>query len=91
MTSLNQSDIMSSAPNAHPMSIIARTDVSNPSTEDWVNVFGPSGYNVQPDTTRNRKMGRVHLPDVLKVISQRGEREREGEWCQSCRVFLCSS
>jgi len=47
--------------------VLARTDVSNPSTEDWVNVFGPSGYNVQPDNTRNRKLGRVHLPDVLKV------------------------
>jgi len=51
------------------MSMIARTDVTNPSTEDWVNVFGPDGYNVQPDTNRHRKMGRVHLPDVLKVAS----------------------
>ena len=30
-------------------------------------MFGPDGYNVQPDTTQNRKIGRVHLPDVLKV------------------------
>ena len=62
-------DFLSSVPNANPMaSTMARTDVTNPSTEDWVNVFGPSGYNVQPDNTRNRKLGRVHLPDVLKVI-----------------------
>ena len=47
--------------------MIARTDTTSPSTADWVNVFGPDGYNVQPDTTRNRKIGRVHLPDVLKV------------------------
>jgi len=60
---------MSTMSNGHPKSTMARTDVSNPSTEDWVNVFGPNGYNVQPDNTRNRKMGRVHLPDVLKVIS----------------------
>jgi len=66
MTAMNQSD-PSGIPNAHPMSMIARTDVTNPSTEDWVNVFGPDGYNVQPDTNRHRKMGRVHLPDVLKV------------------------
>jgi len=70
MTALNSSlDFVSTVPNANPMaSIISRTDVSNPSTEDWVNVFGPSGYNVQPDNTRHRKLGRVHLPDVLKVI-----------------------
>jgi len=68
MTALSHgADIMSTAPNAHPMSMVARTDVSNPSTEDWVNVFGPNGYNVQPDNTRHRKLGRVHLPDVLKV------------------------
>jgi len=58
---------MSTMSNGHPKSNMARTDVSNPSTEDWVNVFGPSGYNVQPDNNRNRKLGRVHLPDVLKV------------------------
>ena len=68
MTALSAgADVMSTVPNSHPMSMIARTDVSNPSTEDWVNVFGPNGYNVQPDNTRNRKLGRVHLPDVLKV------------------------
>ena len=68
MTSQNPSiDHLSTAPNAHPMSMIARTDTTSPSTADWVNVFGPDGYNVQPDTTRNRKIGRVHLPDVLKV------------------------
>jgi len=58
---------MSTMSNGHPKSTMARTDVSNPSTEDWVNVFGPNGYNVQPDNNRNRKLGRVHLPDVLKV------------------------
>ena len=70
MTAQGQNDFLGTVPNANPMaSMISRTDVSNPSTEDWVNVFGPSGYNVQPDNTRNRKMGRVHLPDVLKVFS----------------------
>jgi hypothetical protein len=69
MTAQAQNDFLGTVPNANPMaSIISRTDVSNPSTEDWVNVFGPSGYNVQPDNTRHRKLGRVHLPDVLKVI-----------------------
>ena len=68
LTAINQSD-PSGIPNAHPMSMIARTDVTNPSTEDWVNVFDPDGYNVQPDTNLHRKMGRVHLPDVLKVAS----------------------
>jgi len=70
MTAQAQNDFLGTVPNANPMaSILARTDVTNPSTEDWVNVFGPSGYNVQPDNTRNRKLGRVHLPDVLKVTS----------------------
>ena len=69
MTSQNPSiDHLATAPNAHPMSMIARTDTTSPSTADWVNVFGPDGYNVQPDTTRHRKIGRVHLPDVLKVL-----------------------
>jgi len=70
MTAQAQNDFMGTVPNAHPMSSLARTDVTNPSTEDWVNVFGPNGYNVQPDTNRNRKMGRVHLPDVLKGPNQ---------------------
>jgi len=49
---------------------INRTDTSTPQTSDWVNVFGPSGYDVQPDNNRNRKYGRLHLPDVLKGPNQ---------------------
>ena len=48
-------------PNATSMT---RTDTTTPQTADWVNVFGPSGYDVQPDNNRNRKYGRLHLPDV---------------------------
>ena len=71
------------------MSMIARTDVTNPSTEDWVNVFGPDGYNVQPDTNRNRKMGRVHLPDVLKVATLlRFETRRVSVFAKSDNVPL---
>ena len=49
--------MMSTMSNGHPTSTMPH----------WVNVFGPNGYNVQPDNNRNRKMVRVHLPDVLKV------------------------
>jgi len=54
-------------PNATSMT---RTDTTTPQTADWVNVFGPSGYDVQPDNNRNRKYGRLHLPDVLKGPNQ---------------------
>jgi len=59
-------DMSNLGPSPNAMSL-ARSDVTTPSTADWVNVFGPSGYNVQPDTNRNRKIGRVQLPDILKV------------------------
>jgi len=45
----------------------ARVDTTMPSTEDFVNVFGPSGYNVVPDANRHQKFKRLHLPDVLLV------------------------
>lgn len=40
-------------------------DRTTPSVDDWADVFGPSAYDIVPDKNRNRKLGRVHLPDVL--------------------------
>ena len=41
-----------------------------PSREQWANVFGPSAYDIKEDENRNRKRGRVHIPDVLLGPSQ---------------------
>ena len=48
----------------------SRVDTTVPSTEDWANIFGPNAYNIQPDANRNRKLGRLHIPDVLKGPNQ---------------------
>jgi hypothetical protein len=45
--------------------IQVRNDTTQPSTEDWANIFGPNAYNMTPDYNRNRKFGRLHMPDVL--------------------------
>jgi hypothetical protein len=71
MSALNNSDSISGGAILHPnATTITRTDTTTPQTADWVNVFGPSGYDVQPDSNRNRKYGRLHLPDVLKGPNQ---------------------
>lgn len=41
-----------------------------PTVQQWANVFGPSAYEVKEDENRNRKRGRVHIPDVLLGPSQ---------------------
>ena len=41
-----------------------------PTREQWANVFGPSAYDIKEDENRNRKRGRVHIPDVLLGPSQ---------------------
>lgn len=41
-----------------------------PTREQWANVFGPSAYEIKEDENRNRKRGRVHIPDVLLGPSQ---------------------
>lgn len=38
--------------------------------EQWANIFGPSAYDVEPDRKRNRKYGRLHLPDALIGYNQ---------------------
>jgi hypothetical protein len=38
--------------------------------EQWANIFGPSAYDVEPDKKRNRKYGRLHLPDALIGYNQ---------------------
>ena len=45
--------------------IAPAVDRTAPSVDDWADVFGPSAYDIVPDKNRNRKLGRVHLPDVL--------------------------
>ena len=45
--------------------IAPAVDRTTPSVDDWADVFGPSAYDIVPDRNRNRKLGRVHLPDVL--------------------------
>jgi len=67
MTSLMGGDVAAQTWNGNPSSKVARLDTTVPSTEDYVNVFGPSAYNITPDTNRNKKYSRLHLPDVLKV------------------------
>jgi len=47
-----------------------RNDTTAPSVEDYANVFGPGAYNIQPDVNRNRKYGRLQIPDVLKVCGR---------------------
>jgi len=72
MTSVNPGvDFLSTtnAPHSSTNSLV-RNDVTKPSNEEWANVFGPNAYNIAPDNQRNRKMGRVHLPDVLKGPNQ---------------------
>ena len=39
-------------------------DRTTPSVDDWADVFGRAP-DIVPDKNRNRKLGRVHLPDVL--------------------------
>lgn len=41
-----------------------------PTKEQWANVFGPSAYDMKEDENRNRKRGRVHIPDILLGPSQ---------------------
>ena len=43
---------------------------TQPTREQWANVFGPSAYDMKEDENRNRKRGRVHIPDVFLGPSQ---------------------
>lgn len=49
---------------------LVRQDTTTPSVDDYANVFGPTAYNIIPDVNRNRKYSRLHIPDVLKVVSR---------------------
>jgi len=42
----------------------------DPMVEDYMNIFGPAGRDVKLDHQRHRRMGRLHLPDVLKGPNQ---------------------
>ena len=53
-----------------PSGRLVRNDTTAPSVEDYANVFGPGAYNIQPDVNRNRKYGRLQIPDVLKVCGR---------------------
>jgi len=67
MTSVLGGDVATQNWGGNPASKIGRLDTSMPSVEDYVNVFGPSAYNMVPDGNRNKKLGRVQMPDVIKV------------------------
>jgi len=67
MTAQGQNDFPGTSNNVHALSSIARKDVTNPSLDQWANVFGPSAYNMQPDNNRNRRMGKVQIPEILVV------------------------
>ena len=67
MTSVLGGDVATQNWGGNPASRISKLDTTTPSTEDYVNVFGPSAYNIIPDGNRNKKFSRLHLPDVLKV------------------------
>tara|TARA_B100002051_G_C16725851_1_gene635283 strand:+ start:335 stop:2341 length:2007 start_codon:yes stop_codon:yes gene_type:complete len=41
-----------------------------PTKDQWANVFGPSAYDMKEDENRNRKRGRVHIPDIFLGPSQ---------------------
>lgn len=43
---------------------------TQPTREQWANVFGPSAYDMKEDENRNRKRGRVHIPDIFLGPSQ---------------------
>ena len=53
-----------------PSSRLVRNDTTTPSVDDYANVFGSGAYNIQPDVNRNRKYGRLQIPDVLKGPNQ---------------------
>lgn len=53
----------------HPTVASLRVDNTAPSTEQWADVFGPAAYSI-PDHNRNRKYGRIHLPQVLHGSNQ---------------------
>jgi len=63
MTAQGQNDFLGTSNNVHALSSIAWQDVTTPSLDQWANV----SYNMQPDNTRNRRMGKVKIPDILVV------------------------
>ena len=42
----------------------------DPTIDDYMNIFGPAGRDVKIDHQRHKRMGRLHLPDVLKGPNQ---------------------
>jgi hypothetical protein len=42
----------------------------DPTIEDYMNIFGPAGRDVKIDHQRHKRMGRLHLPDVLQGPNQ---------------------
>lgn len=39
---------------------------SDPTVQDWENIFGPAARDIKPDYQRHKRHQRWHLPDVLK-------------------------
>jgi len=42
----------------------------NPMFNNYMNILNPAGCNVKIDLQRHKRMGRLHLPDVLKGPNQ---------------------